>query len=93
MFAMAESIQANTMGQICVNDLDFLHFILMHTKSEAGDALAEFIQDVGIPSALHTNEAKELTLGHWKQVRLDHVIKQTQTEPYSPWQNHAEHGL
>ena len=36
----------------------------MHTKSEAGDALAEFIQDIGIPPALHTDEVKELTLGH-----------------------------
>ena len=53
MFAMVKSIQANMMGQIFVNDVDFLHFTPMWTKPEAGDALAEFIQDVGIPSALY----------------------------------------
>ena len=55
--------QANMMGQIFVNDVDFIHFIPIHTKSEAGDTLAEFIRDIGIPSALHTDEMKELTLG------------------------------
>ena len=81
------------MGQIFVNDFDFICFIPMPTKSEAGDALTELIQDIGIPSAVHTDEAKTLTSGCWKQARLDHVIKQTQTEPYSPWQNHIEHGI
>ena len=40
----------------------------MQAKSKTGDMLAEFIQHVGIPSALHTDEAKELMLGHWKQI-------------------------
>ena len=44
----------------------------MQAKSGAGDALNEFIQDIGIPSELHTDEAKELTLGKWKQIRSTH---------------------
>jgi hypothetical protein len=78
------------MGQIFVNDVGFMKLIPMKQKSEAGYALTEFIQDIGIPSSLHTDDAKELNLGTWKKVRLDHGIKQTQAEPYSPWQNRAE---
>jgi hypothetical protein len=62
----------------------------MKLKSEAGHALLEFIQDIGIPSALHTDDAKELTSGKWREVCTNHDIKQTLTEPYSPFQNCAE---
>jgi hypothetical protein len=65
----------------------------MKLKSEAGYALAEFIQDIGVPASLHTDDAKELTMGTWRKVCLDHAIKQTQTEPHSPWQNSAECGI
>ena len=78
------------MGQIFINDIRFTHFMPMKMKSEAGYALAEFIQDVGIPASLHIDDAKELTLGTWHKTRLDHAIEQTLTEPHSPWQNRAE---
>jgi hypothetical protein len=90
MFSSVKSVQGNTMGQIFVNDIGFTRFIPMKSKSEAGYALVEFIQDIGIPASLHTDDAKELTLGTWRKTRLDHAIKQTLTEPYSPWQNRAE---
>jgi hypothetical protein len=57
----------------------------MKSKGDAGDAPLEFIQEVGVPGALHTDDAKELTSGHWEQVRKDHGIKQTLAEPYSPF--------
>ncbi|MGH3055661.1 MAG: hypothetical protein ACRDL7_11860, partial [Gaiellaceae bacterium] len=90
LFSKCKSTVGNTCGQIFVNDIDFVRFIPMQTKSAAGDALAEFIQDVGIPSTLHTDNAKEETLGRWRDVRLNCQIQQTETEPYSPWQNRAE---
>ena len=90
MFAPVKSALGNTMGQVIVNDVAFLCFIPMKLKSEAGDALAEFIQNVGIPSALLIDEAKGLTLGKWRRIRLEYAIKQTQIEPHSPWQNRAE---
>jgi hypothetical protein len=37
------------MGQIFVNNIGYTHFIPMKLKSEAGFALQEFIQDVGVP--------------------------------------------
>ncbi|MGH7974683.1 MAG: hypothetical protein ACREBR_04095 [bacterium] len=90
MFSAFKSVLNNSCGQIFVNDLEFVRFIPMRSKSEAGDTLAEFIQDVGVPVQLHTDNAKEETLGRWKNVRLNNQIKQTETEPYSPWQNRAE---
>jgi len=90
MFSSTKSVLGNTMGQIFVNDVSFTRLIPMKLKSDAGDALAEFIQDVGIPSVLHTDDAKELTEGKWQKVRQEHSIKQTLTEPHSPWQNRAE---
>jgi hypothetical protein len=65
----------------------------MKAKPEAGHALLEFIQNVGIPSSLHTNNAKEMTSGLWETIRKDHQIKQTLTEPFSPFQNRAEIGI
>jgi hypothetical protein len=46
--------------------------------------------DVGIPGTLHTDDAKEQTSGKWREVCKAHGIKQTLTEPYSPFQNRAE---
>ena len=90
MFSSIKSISGNTMGQIFVNDIGYTYLTPMRLKSEAPNALLEFIQNVGIPSAIHTDEAKELTKGRWKEICQTHGIKQTQTEPYSPFQNRAE---
>jgi hypothetical protein len=45
---------------------------------------------VGIPKELHTDGAKEMTLGTWKQVCREAGIKTTTTEKSSPWQNRTE---
>ncbi len=93
MFASVSSIRNNNVAQIFVNDLGFTRLTPLRSKSEAGHALLEFIQDVGIPSALHTDNAKEMTTGLWERIRKDHQIKQTVTEPFSPFQNKAEIGI
>jgi hypothetical protein len=62
----------------------------MKAKSEAGFVLKELIQDVGIPKHIHTDGAKELTLGTWKDACHDAGIRVTNTENNSPWQNCTE---
>jgi hypothetical protein len=62
----------------------------MKAKSEAGYALTEFIREVGIPCQFHTDDAKELSKGKWKEVCRTFGIKQTQMEPYRPFQNRVE---
>jgi hypothetical protein len=62
----------------------------MRLKSEAPQALKELIQDEGIPSEIHTDGAKELMQGSWKQTCQEAGIRVTQTEKNSPWQNCTE---
>jgi hypothetical protein len=62
----------------------------MQHKSDAPDSLIEFIQDVGIPAALHSDDAKELVQDRMGQIIRKAWMKPSQSEPYSPWQNRAE---
>jgi hypothetical protein len=62
----------------------------MWLKSQAGYALQELIQYVGIPHHIHTDGAKEMTMGNWKQICQEAGIKMSQTENDSPWQNRTE---
>jgi hypothetical protein len=93
MFAKTKSIRGHTMAQIFANDIDFTKLIPMKRKGEAGDSLLEFIHDVGIPSEIHMDGSKEQTLGKWKEVIRKFDIKQTISEPYSPWQVGAERSI
>lgn len=62
----------------------------MKSKSEAHNALSSLVHDVGIPSELHSDDAKELCKGIMKKKMVKYGIFHTMTEPYSPWQNYAE---
>jgi len=90
MFAKTTSIRGNKCAQIFMNNIDFVKLIPMRRKAEAGDALVEFIHDIRIPSEMHNDVAKEQTLGKWLEVMRKCQIKQTLSEPYSPWQVRAE---
>jgi len=93
LFSTVPSLRNNLVAQIFVNDIGFTRVTPMRSKADAGHALLEFIQDIGVPSALHTDNAKEMMTGKWETVRKDHQIKQTLTEPHSPFQNRAEIGI
>jgi hypothetical protein len=90
MFASVKSLRNNSMGQIFVNDANFTRFTPMRNKGQAGDALLDLIRDVGIPSELMTDDAREITGGKWKQVVTDYQVRQNLAEPYSQFQNRAE---
>lgn len=90
MFANLKSVAGNTMAQGFCTDFGFSKFIPMARKSEAGYALQELIRDVGIPKRMHTDDAKELTLGTWKKVCQEHGIAMSNTEAHSPFQNRTE---
>jgi hypothetical protein len=40
----------------------------MKSKSEAPDSLILFIQDIGIPSELYSDDARELTQGRMAEI-------------------------
>jgi hypothetical protein len=51
------------MGQMFTNNVHFTKFYPMRVKSDAPDELISFMQDIGIPSDLYSDDAKELTQG------------------------------
>ena len=89
-FASTPSILRNTCAQLFMSDFGFGKFCPQRLKSEAGFSLQEFLQDIGIPRHIHTDVAKEMTLGTWQKVCKEAGIKTSTSEPYSPWQNRTE---
>jgi hypothetical protein len=81
------------MAQLYTNDIGFSKIYPMKSKSETPDSLLTFIHDVGIPSSIHSDGAKELSQGRFKTICTEYGIPSTITEPYSPWQNRAEGGI
>jgi len=78
------------MAQIYTNDLGYSKVYPMKLKSHAHQTLSSFIHDVRIPSIIHSDDAKELMQGKYKDLCKDFHIPCSYTEPFSPWQNRAE---
>jgi len=89
-FAEVPSLQGAKMGQMYTNDAHFTKFYPMKTKAEAPNTLIAFMQDIGIPSDLHSDNANELTQGKMRELLKEFWIKPSQSEPHSPWQVRAE---
>jgi hypothetical protein len=89
-FSTTPSLSRCTMGQMFTNDVHFTKFYPMQRKSDAPDTLVQFMQDIGIPSDLHSDDAKELTQGRMGELLRKFWIRGSQSEPYSPWQVRAE---
>ena len=86
-----KSTRGNIKTQGFVNgDSFFVYHFPMTSEKEAHLGLVAYMHDVGIPAKIHTDNAKAETLGDWKKTIREYHIKQTTTEPYSPWQNKAE---
>ncbi len=84
-FAKTPSLGGAKMAQVYMNDVNFTKIVPMKTKAEAPDTLVQFMQDIGIPSHLHSDDAKELTQGRMGDIIRKCWIKATKSEPYSPW--------
>jgi hypothetical protein len=62
----------------------------MKLRSQAHSTLSQFIHEVGIPSAILSDDALELMKGKFKDLCKEFHTPCNYTEPYSPWQNRAE---
>ena len=62
----------------------------MKSKEDSHFALDRFLHEIGIQREMLTDGAKELIYLKWGKLCRHHKIHQVTTEPYSPWQNHAE---
>jgi hypothetical protein len=92
-FSSVPTLNGNSMVQLYTNDLAFTKVYPMKLKLQMHKTLAAFIHEVGIPSSIHSDDAKELMMGKFKEICKDFHIPCTYTEPYSPWQNRAENAI
>jgi hypothetical protein len=67
-FSKTPALRGYTMAQFYTNDIHFTKFFPLKKKSEAPDSLIHFMQDVGIPSHLHSDDAKELAQGRMGEI-------------------------
>jgi hypothetical protein len=65
----------------------------MEKEAQSASSLQSFIHMVGIPWALHSDNAKVYTQGEFQRKCSKYDIAQSFTEPHSPWQNRAETGI
>lgn len=79
-----ESTRGNTYVQLFSNRGKFTSCYPIKSKSHAHHALDRFLHEVGIPSELLTDGAKELTQAEWGKSCKRHNIKQITTEPHTP---------
>jgi len=91
LFSGTRSIHGNKCTQVTTNGM-LIHVYPMASKSEAGDALSKFVEDVGIPDVVVVDGAQEQVGKNTEFSRTCkfYKIQQHQTEPYTPKQNRAE---
>jgi hypothetical protein len=88
-----KSLNGNIYSQIFTNGKGWEFNYPMKLKSEAPIALSKAFKEFGLPEAMVTDRAPELTEGEWaKEIKAHHVTPRT-TEAASPWQNRAEAGI
>jgi hypothetical protein len=92
MFSKFKSINNNKCAQVFCNE-DLVQVYPLPSKAHAGEALKDFIQDVGIPREIIVDGANELVGrgSEFQKVARHYHIKVHQTEAYTPRQNRAEY--
>ena len=90
MFAKTKSTRLHAAAQLFTNGQGYVRFYPIESKKYCHTTLTSFIEDVGIPQTIVTDNAPELMQGEWKVVCQKHHIEQRETVPYSPWSNLAE---
>ena len=90
LFFNLKSVRGFNCAHVIGNGLGFTRFFPMVSKADAHLSLKAFIQDVGIMEHLVVDGDPTMAYKEWKKTIQEYRIKQTTTEPYSPWQNRAE---
>lgn len=93
LISRLRSIRGNNVAQIFVNNAKWNKVVPIPTKAHASTALKITVQDIGIPSHIHTDGAREMTRGEWKEYCDLLGIKMTHVEAHSTFQNKVELGI
>ena len=97
-FASIKSLDGFNAAQLFINELRYVHIVLMKSKAEAPIALRNFFDNVGLPDLIISDNSKEqggqrYGSQAWKQTMNEFGVLQRYTEPYKHWQNYAENGI
>ena len=90
LFSKVKSISGETCAQLYTNRVGYTAVYPMMAEHQAHETLTTFVHQVGVPHELHSDGAKALVQGEFGKKLRKYEIYTTETEPYSPWQNHAE---
>ena len=90
LFFGIKTRRGNTCAQVYANRAGYVRIYNLPSKAHAHESLSNFVHEVGIPSSLHSDGAKELIQGEFMRKMKKYEIYNTVNEPYSPWQNLAE---
>ena len=93
LFSKVKSIRGYTCGNLFTNTLGFKKFFPLKSESAGKSTMNDFIQLVGIPPSIHSDDAKVFQHGDFHKTCRKYQVLQSFTEPYSPWQNRAESGI
>lgn len=79
-------------GTLYTNKLGFKKFFPCsdETSTETGHTFRLFIEFVGLPFSLHSDNHNNFKEGLFKRLLRKFGVYSTYTEPHSPWQNRAE---
>jgi hypothetical protein len=92
-FANVKSIRGMKCSQIWTNSLGFDHFHPLEAERDVHQSLSRFIQEVGIPNLVISDDSNAQVAGEFGKIASLHHIKRMFTMPYSPWQNQAESSI
>ena len=89
-FGQCKSLRGNTCAQVYSTDFEWVMAKPMKRKVDAHETLLDLFKNVGVPSLMIPDNAKELTEGEFrKKCRRVHCPIHP-IEPYTPNQNRAE---
>lgn len=89
-YAKVKSLRGYVMGNVFCNKLGYVHWTGMDSEAQSSYALQLFVQDVGIPTKLHTDNASYYVGGDFQKVVRRENIKFSTIEPYRHNENRAE---
>jgi hypothetical protein len=91
MFSKIKDVQNYSGGFVFTKGLGYDRFYpCWRSKGEHPNALKEFINDVGIPKTLISDNALDQVYGESRKICQKYHIRQRVTVPHSPWQNLAK---
>jgi hypothetical protein len=90
MFSLVPALHGYTGGSVYTNGDGYDRFYPWTRKAEHPDTLMQFINDVGVPQTLISDNAPEEIYGRARETCRKYRIQQKTIVPYSPWQNDAE---